>query len=79
MQSPNARFKDEANKAAHQSQKLNEIRGHVQAAVACGITSKGPLGSAKTTVINQVLSLDYLKSEGLYSLRDGWITLHYPK
>lgn len=52
---------------------------HVQAAVACGITSKGPWRSAKTPGINQALSLDYLKSEGLYSLRDGWIKLHYPK
>lgn len=52
---------------------------HVQTAVACGITSKGPWRSAKTPGINQALSLDYLKSEGLYSLRDGWIKLHYPK
>jgi len=52
---------------------------HVQAAVACGITSKGPWRSAKTPGINQALSNDYLKSEGLYSLRDGWIKLHYPK
>jgi RNA-directed DNA polymerase len=52
---------------------------HVQAAVACGITSKGPWRSAKTPGINQALSLDYLKSEGLYSLRDGWIALHYSK
>jgi RNA-directed DNA polymerase len=48
-----------------------------QAAVACGITSKGPWRSAKSPAINQVLSLDYLKSEGLCSLRDGWIALHY--
>jgi RNA-directed DNA polymerase len=59
-----------------QSQKLGV---HVQAAVACGITSKVPWRSAKTSGINQALSLDYLKSEGLYSLRDGWIALHYPK
>ncbi len=52
---------------------------HVQAAVACGITSKGPWRSAKTPGINQALSLDYLKSQGLYSLRDGWIKLHYPE
>jgi RNA-directed DNA polymerase len=52
---------------------------HVQAAVACGITSKGPWRSAKTPGINQALSLEFLKSEGLYSLRDGWIALHYPK
>ena len=50
---------------------------HVQAAVACGITSKGPWRSAKTPGINQALSNDYLKSEGLYSLRDGWIKLHH--
>ncbi|WP_250655634.1 group II intron reverse transcriptase/maturase [Alkalimarinus coralli] len=52
---------------------------HVQAAVACGITSKGPWRSAKTPGINQALSLEFLKSEGLYSLRDGWIKLHYPE
>jgi RNA-directed DNA polymerase len=57
----------------------SDARVHVQAAVACGITSKGPWRSSKTPRINQALSLDYLKSEGLYSLRDGWIALHYPK
>jgi RNA-directed DNA polymerase len=56
-----------------------DARVYFQAAVACGITSKGPRHSAKTPGINQALSLDYLKSEGLYSLRDGWIALHYPK
>lgn len=50
---------------------------HVQAAVACGITSKGPWRSSKTPGINQALSNTYLKSEGLCSLRDGWIKLHY--
>jgi RNA-directed DNA polymerase len=58
---------------------LMRLGVHVQAAVACGITSKGPWRSAKTPGINQALSLDYLKSEGLYSLCDGWIALHYPK
>jgi RNA-directed DNA polymerase len=48
----------------------------LQAAVACGINSKGPWRSAVTPGFNQALSLDYLKSEGLYSLRDGWIALH---
>jgi RNA-directed DNA polymerase len=52
---------------------------NVQAAVACGITSKGPWRSSKTPGINQALSDAYLKSEGLYALRDGWIKLHYPE
>lgn len=51
---------------------------HVQAAVACGTTSKGPWRSSKTPGIQQALSLNYLKNEGLYSLRDGWIKVHYP-
>ena len=50
---------------------------HVQSAVACGITSKGPWRSAKTPGIQQALSNDYLKSQGLYALRDGWIKLHH--
>lgn len=52
---------------------------HVRAAVACGITSKGPWRSAKTPGIQQALSNAYLKSQGLYALRDGWIKLHYPE
>jgi RNA-directed DNA polymerase len=50
---------------------------HVQAAVACGTTSKGPWRSSKTPGINQALSNAYLKSQGLYELRDGWIKLHH--
>jgi RNA-directed DNA polymerase len=50
---------------------------HVRTAVACGITSKGPWRSSKTPGINQALSNAYLKSQGLYALRDGWIKLHY--
>ncbi len=49
----------------------------VQTAVACGITSKGPWRSSKTPGIQQALSNAYLKAEGLYSLRDGWIKLHH--
>ncbi|WP_432464416.1 group II intron reverse transcriptase/maturase [Agarivorans sp. QJM3NY_33] len=52
---------------------------HVQAAVACGITSKGPWRSSKTPGIQQALSNAYLKSQGLFALRDGWIKLHYSK
>jgi len=50
---------------------------HIQSAVACGITSKGPWRSSKTPGIQQALSNAYFKSQGLYSLRDGWIKLHY--
>ena len=49
----------------------------IQAAVACGLTSKGPWRSSKTPGIQQALSNAYLKAEGLYSLRDGWVKLHY--
>jgi RNA-directed DNA polymerase len=50
---------------------------HVQAAVACGITSKGTWRSSKTSGINQALSNEFLKKAGLVTLRDGWIKLHY--
>ncbi|WP_281167776.1 group II intron maturase-specific domain-containing protein [Marinimicrobium agarilyticum] len=56
---------------------LMRLGVHVQAAVACGITSKGPWRSSKTPGINQALSNDFLKKSGLVSLRDGWIKLHY--
>ncbi len=81
VQSPNGLLVTVA-KAASRTKVRNLMRlgVHVQAAVACGITNKGPWRSAKTPGgVNQALSLDYLKSEGLYSLRDGWIALHHPK
>ena len=34
---------------------------------------------SKTPGFNEALSNAYLKSEGLYSLRDVWIQLHYPE
>lgn len=49
----------------------------IMSAVACGITSKGPWRSSKTPGIQQALSNAYLKSEGLFSLREGWIKLHH--
>ena len=49
----------------------------IQAAVACGITSKGPWRSSKTPGINQALSNEFLRKAGLVTLRDGWIKLHY--
>src|SRR5690554_4893471 len=58
---------------------LMRLGVHVQSAVACGITSKGPWRSSKTPGIQQALSNDYLKAEGLVSLRDGWIRLHHSR
>lgn len=47
-------------------------------AISCGSSGKGPWRSSKTPGIQQALSNSYLKSEGLFSLRDGWIKVHYP-
>jgi len=58
---------------------LMRLGVHDRLAVACGITSKGPWRSSKTPGIQQALSNAYLKSQGLYSLRDGWIKLHHSK
>ncbi|MCH9639601.1 MAG: hypothetical protein K0U40_08920 [Betaproteobacteria bacterium] len=51
----------------------------IQSAVAYGITSKGPRRSLKIPGIQQALSNAYLKCQGLYALRDGWIKLHHSK
>jgi RNA-directed DNA polymerase len=50
----------------------------IQAAVACGITSKGPWRSSKTPGSNQAISNKYLVKEGLFSLRNGWMKVYYP-
>jgi len=58
---------------------LMKLGVQVRSAVACGITSKGPWRSSKTPGIQQALSNAYLKSQGLFALRDGWIKLHHSK
>ena len=57
--------------------KLLSLGVPIQIAVACGRTSKGPCRSSKTPGIQQALSNAYLKAEGLFSLRQGWISLHH--
>lgn len=66
-------------KAAHQGTEPDEPGRPRSTAVACGITSKGPWRSSKTPGIQQALSNAYLKSQGLFALRDGWIRLHHSK
>jgi RNA-directed DNA polymerase len=58
---------------------LMKLGVRVKSAVACGITSKGPWRSSKTPGIQQALSNAFLRSQGLYPLRDGWIKLHHSK
>lgn len=57
--------------------KLMKLGVHVRTAVACGRTSKGPCRSSKTPGIQQALSNDFLKSVGLFSLKQGWISLNH--
>lgn len=46
-------------------------------AISCGITSKGPCRSSKTKGINIAISNEFLAQQGLVSLRDIWINIHY--
>jgi hypothetical protein len=52
--------------------KLISLGVAIESAVACGRTSKGPCSSSKTPGIQQTLSNDFLKAEGLFSLRQRW-------
>lgn len=56
---------------------LRKLGVSLRTAIACGITSKGPWRSSKTPGIQQALSNAYLKEQGLWALRDGWIRLHH--
>lgn len=58
--------------------KLLKLGVSTKWAVTCGSTRKGPWRSSKTPGIQQALNNNYLKEEGLFSLREGWIKVHYP-
>lgn len=48
-----------------------------RAAISCGLSSKSWWHSSKSHGINAALSKQYLKSKGLFSLRDGWVLFHH--
>jgi RNA-directed DNA polymerase len=58
---------------------LMKLGVRVQSVVACAITSNDSWHSSKTPGVRQALSNGYLKSQGLYALRDVWIKLHHSK
>jgi len=49
----------------------------VKLAISCGITSKGYWRSAKTEGIHRGLNDALLARQELFSLRDGWVKIHY--
>lgn len=51
----------------------------VKLAISCGITSKGYWHSALTEGIYRGLNGAYLAAQGLFSLRDRWVEIHYGK
>ncbi len=48
-------------------------------AISCGISSKGPCRSSKTKGINIAISNEFLATQGLVSLKDIWISIHYER
>jgi len=48
-----------------------------RSAISCGLSSKSYWRSSKTAGINMGLGNKYLKQQGLFSLRDGWIAFHH--
>ncbi len=48
-------------------------------AISCGITSKGYWHSARTEGIHRGLNDAYLAAQGLFSLRNRWVEIHYGK
>ncbi len=57
--------------------KLLQLGVPLRAAISCGITSKSYWRSSKTAGINMGLGNKYLQQQGLFALRDGWITFHH--
>ena len=49
----------------------------VKLAISCGISSKGYWRNARTEGIHRGLNDAFLAEQGLFSLRDGWIKIHY--
>ena len=58
---------------------LIKLGVHPRAAIACGMSSKSYWRNSRSPGINKGLGLKYLKQQGLFSLKDGWIAFHHGK
>ena len=50
----------------------------VKEAVSLGLSSKGYYRLAKTKAVQMAISNEWLKSQGLVSVKEQWVKFHYP-
>ena len=50
----------------------------LRAAIAVGLSRKGPWHLARTLVTNGGMNNEWLKSQGLISIKELWVNIHYP-
>jgi len=47
-------------------------------AINIGLSSKGYYRLAKTKAVQMALNNDWLKAQGLVSVKEQWVKFHYP-
>jgi len=47
-------------------------------AIKTGVSSKGPYAMSRTPITQMAMSNEWLKAQGLVSIKDQWVRFHYP-
>ena len=57
---------------------LRKLGMPLRAAIAVGLSRKGPWHLARTLATNGGMNNEWLKSQGLISIKELWVNIHYP-
>ncbi len=47
-------------------------------AIKTGVSSKGPYAMSRTSITQMAMNNEWLKAQGLVSIKDQWVRFHYP-
>ena len=57
---------------------LRKLGTSLKAALAVGLSRKGPWRLARTLATQTGMTNQWLKDQGLVSVKERWVTIHYP-
>ena len=57
---------------------LTRLGTFLRSAIAIGLSRKGPWRLAKTLATQSGMTNQWLKGQGLLSVKDLWVNIHYP-
>jgi RNA-directed DNA polymerase len=57
---------------------LVSLGASLKEAIKTGVSSKGPYAMSRTPITQMAMNNEWLKAQGLVSIKDQWVRFYYP-